>query len=260
MLRVPSEEEAMLRYLAMRMAEASMWVSFNGKAFDVPTLDARFVMNRLPPLPKKPQLDLLHVARRLHKARIGSCTLKGVESDVLGFVRDQDIDGSDVAPRYGHYLRTGDTSVLAPVVEHNTWDVVSMGALVGLYGEPLGVLGGEDLVGLARTYARAGALDRADEAADVALSHGTHEALRVRGHVGKARGDKARALADFEALAAAVDDPRARLELAKLYEHFVKEPNRALELLDAGTGEGTEAVSRRRARLERKVARRRDRP
>jgi uncharacterized protein YprB with RNaseH-like and TPR domain len=255
LLRSPAEERPMLEHLAMRLVEASGVVSFNGKAFDVPTLEGRYVMNRLPVPDRRPHLDLLHVARRLHRSRIRSCTLKGIESEVLGFVRDADIDGGDVAPRYGHYLRTGDPSVLAPVVEHNTWDVVSMAALVGLYGEPLGVLAGDDLVGLARTYARAGALDRADEAASAALSQGTLEALRVRGEIGKARGDKARALSDFEALAAAVDDPRVRLELAKLYEHHVKAPGRALELVLEGTGERPETAERRRARLERKLER-----
>ena len=42
---------------------------------------------------------------------------------------------------------------------------------------------------------------------------------------------------------------RPYIELAKLYEHFVKEPARALALTDLGTGEPAEALSRRRARL-----------
>jgi uncharacterized protein len=255
-LRSPSEEVPLLAYVAERIRDASLIVSFNGKAFDVPTLCGRYVMNRLPVPPERPHFDLLHVARRLHRARVGSCTLKAVESEVLGFVRDADIDGGDVAPRYAHFLRTGDESVLRAVIDHNSWDVVSMAALVGLYGEPLGTLHHDDLVGLARTYRRAGALDQAELAADTAVSRGAgNEGLRVRGEIAKARGDRARALSDFEALADAVDEPRVRLELAKLYEHFVKEPDRALALLDAGTGEAPEAAGRRRARLERKARR-----
>ena len=255
LLRTPSEEVALLGRVAERIESASLLVTFNGKAFDYPTLQARFVMNHLPPLPARPHFDLLHVARRLHKSRLGSCTLKAVESEVLGFVRDMDIDGVDVAPRYAHFLRTGDESSILPVVEHNAWDVVSMAALVGLYGEPLGSLHGEDLVGLARTFRRARAFDRADLAATASIEGGAGaEGLRVRAEIAKARGDRARALLDFEALAEAVDDPRARLELAKLYEHFVKEPGKAMELVELGTGENPEAVSRRRARLERKAA------
>jgi hypothetical protein len=46
-----------------------------------------------------------------------------------------------------------------------------------------------------------------------------------------------------------------RLELAKLYEHYVKEPARALALTERGTGEPEAAWSRRRARLEKKARR-----
>jgi hypothetical protein len=253
-LRAPSEEAALLATVGDRIRRASFLVTFNGKAFDLPTLAGRYVMNRRAPPPERPHLDLLHVARRLHKARLGSCTLKAVESEVLGFVRNADIDGADVAPRYSHFLRTGDEAPLRAVVDHNSWDVVSMAALVGLYGEPIGTLHREDLVGLARTYRRARSLARAEAAAEAAVSQGVGpEGLRVRGEIAKARGDRQRALGDFEALAEAIDDPRARLELVKLYEHFVKEPSRALELLGLGTGERPEAAERRRVRLERKV-------
>jgi uncharacterized protein len=74
----------------------------------------------------------------------------------------------------------------------------------------------------------------------------------VRGDVHKARGDRARALQDFEALAGDIDDPALRLELAKLYEHFVKDPARALAVLDSGTTETDAATQKRRERLERK--------
>jgi hypothetical protein len=80
------------------------------------------------------------------------------------------------------------------------------------------------------------------------------EALRVRAQIAKARGDRARALSDFEALSSDVDDPASRCELAKLYAHFVKAPDKALALVERGPGESDVAVERRRARLERKVA------
>lgn len=257
-VRTPAEEPAMLRRLAERIRAASLLVTFNGKAFDWPLIAARYVMNRLPAPPGPPHLDLVHVARRLHRKRIRRCTLKSVEAEVLGFERDGDIDGGDVAPRYAHFLRTGDESALAAVVQHNFWDVISMAALVGLYGEPVGVLHEGDLVGLARTFQRARALDAAQRVADVAVERGAGaEALRVRARIAKARGDKTRALADFEALSREVDDPSVRLELSKLYEHHVKEPLCALEVVEQGTGESEEATLRRRRRLERKAARKR---
>jgi hypothetical protein len=195
----------------------------------------------------------LHIGRRLHRARLGACRLKHLESEVLGFERGPDVDGGDVPARYAHFLRTGDEEALSQVVEHNAWDVVSMAALVGLYGEPFDLLHGDDLVGFAKTMKRAGALAVAERAADRALELGASAALRVRGDVHKARGDRARALQDFESLAQDIDDPALRLELAKLYEHFVKDPARALQILEQGTGEAESDAEKRRQRLERKA-------
>jgi hypothetical protein len=222
----------------------------------MPLLRTRFLMSRMPPPPDKPHLDLLHVARRLHRERLGACRLVTLESDVLGFVRGPDIEGGEVPARYAHFLRTGDEAALTAVIEHNAWDVATMAALVGLYGEPFGLLHPKDLLGVARTFKRAGALTEAERAAETALRRGAGaEALRVRGSIAKARGERAAALADFEAFSAEASDPSVRLELVKLYEHFLKLPARALEVLAEGTGETEEATVRRRTRLTRKALR-----
>ncbi|WP_437994135.1 ribonuclease H-like domain-containing protein [Sorangium sp. So ce145] len=256
LLRRLGEEEPILRRLAERLAAASMIVTYNGKAFDMPLLRARYVMNRLPPPPELPHLDLVHVARRIHKARLKSRTLIALEHDVLGRVRVGDVPGGEIVACYAHFLRTGDEEALLGVVEHNAADVLAMVALVGLYGEPLGSLAAGDLAGAAATLRRAGALERAAELADAAVERGGGAvARRARGDIAKARGDKARALADYEALAAEIDDPSVRLELAKLYEHHVRSFARALELADQGTAEPEPAQARRRARLQRKVDR-----
>jgi hypothetical protein len=240
------------------MGQASMLVTFNGKSFDMPLLRTRFVMTRMVPPAEPPHLDLLHVARRVHGRRgRRDCRLVAIERDVLGFERDNDIESKDVSQCYLHFLRTGDARALLGVVEHNAWDVVAMVALVGLYGEPLqGCLLAEDLVGVARTLHRAGALDQAMAIAQTAVERDpAPESLHARADIAKARGDRARALADFETLAAAVDNPSVRLELAKLYEHWVKEPTRALEWVGRGTGETTERTQKRTDRLARKAER-----
>jgi hypothetical protein len=256
LLQSPADEAALVARVAERIAAAELVITYNGKTFDMPLLSSRTVMCRLPPLAERPHLDLLLVARRLHKKRLGACRLVTLESEVLGFVRGPDIEGGEIPARYAHFLRTGDEDALAGVVEHNAWDVASMAALVGLYGEPYDLMHPEDLLGMARTLKRAGALSVAERAAETALGRGAGpEALRVRGTIAKARGERARALADFEAFSAEASDPTVRLELVKLYEHFLKLPSRALSLLDEGTGESPEAVVRRRARLTRKAER-----
>ena len=97
-----------------------------------------------------------------------------------------DIDGFEVSQRYHHFLRSGDEEALFQVVEHNAWDVVSMAALVALYGEPLTTLHDHDLVELARTLKRARAWDQARHVAELAVRRaGTPEAYRVRGEIAK---------------------------------------------------------------------------
>ncbi|HET9953989.1 MAG TPA: ribonuclease H-like domain-containing protein [Polyangiaceae bacterium] len=257
LLRTPGDEPALLERLHECFESCELIVSFNGKSFDLPLLQTRCVMNRMPPLPVRPHLDLLHIARRLHRKRLGVCRLTNLEEAVLGFGRGPDVASADIASRYGHFLRTADEAALEGVVLHNAWDVVSMAALVGLYGEPLGLLPAADLVGVARTLRRGGELEYAGRVAQTAVERGAGaEALRARGDISKARGDRAAALRDYEALLGEVQDPGVHLELVKLYEHYVKAPDRALELLDRGTGEKPEALARRRARLERKRAKR----
>jgi uncharacterized protein YprB with RNaseH-like and TPR domain len=266
LVRALGEEAPMLERVRERIAGASMLVTFNGKSFDMPLLRTRFVMAGLVPPREPPHLDLLHVARRVHKERTrrsaGACRLTAIEREILGFERIDDVASGDVSACYMHFLRTGDARALLGVVEHNAWDVVAMAALMGLYGEPMPLqsrLAAEDLAGLARTLRRAGALDRAMEAAEAAVersaSDATHGPLRARAEIAKARGDRVRALADFETLAAAVDDPTVRLELAKLYEHWVGAPTQALEWTARGTGESPEHVEKRTRRLTRKAAR-----
>ncbi|HOT12051.1 MAG TPA: ribonuclease H-like domain-containing protein, partial [Polyangiaceae bacterium] len=233
LLRAPGEEYPLLRRLLDNLQRASAIVTFNGKTFDLPLLRTRLVMNRLPPMPALPHLDLLHVARRIHKTRIGSCHLGAVESRVLGFERVGDVPSDQIAGRYFHFLRTGDEEGLVDVVSHNVWDIVSMAALVGLYGEPLSVLPGEDLAGVAATVARAQEPAQAAEIADIAVEKGGGvPALRLRATLAKARGDRQAALQDFETLEREVDDPGVRLELAKLYEHHLKAYGRAIRVVE----------------------------
>ena len=113
-----------------------------------------------------------------------------------------------------------------------------MVALVALYGEPLEGLGGEDLAGVASTLHRAHSTELARSVADEAVARGGGAAaLRARALLSKALGERDRALADFESLLVEVDDGSVRLELAKLYEHYLRAPAAALRMVEKGTGE-----------------------
>jgi len=263
LVRNLGEEAPMLAHVRARIEDASMLVTFNGKSFDMPLLRTRFAMTRVQAPPARPHLDLLHVARRVHRRK---SRLVALEDRVLGFVREDDVPSGEVSERYLHFLRTGDEHALLGVIEHNAQDVITMTALVGLYGavfasqDPCDALGAADLVGVARTLHRAGDRDRALSVATNAKDRGAGpDALRARAAIARAIGDRDRALADLEAFLAEVDCPRARLDLAKLYEHHRKDAARALELVAQGIAEDEPRSTRRRERLENKLRRARER-
>jgi uncharacterized protein len=257
LVRNLGEEAPMLAHVRARIEAASMLVTFNGKSFDTPLLRTRYAMARIELPPDRPHLDLLHVARRVHRRR---SKLTALEERVLGLVREGDVPSGEVSARYLDFLRGASELALQGVVEHNAQDVISMVALVGLYGEPIEgtALAASDLVGVADTFRRAGAHERAFETATLATDQGAgHEALRVRARIARLLGKRDRALADLEAVLGEVDCPAARLELAKLYEHYMKDAGRALALVEHGIDEDEAAAEKRRARLIRKAERQR---
>ena len=136
-----------------------------------------------------------------------------------------------------------------------------MVALVGFYGEPLTSMGAADLARAAKTIQRAGNLPRAEAIADEVASRVAEQAcpstfagaMRVRGDIYKAQGDKSRALSDYQRAFDASPDPGVSLELAKLYEHFSRAFDKALATISSGTAEAPAAHEKRRARLARRL-------
>lgn len=252
------QERPVLERLRELAEQHSAYISFNGKAFDMPLLRTRYVMAGLRPLPELPHLDLLPVARRVHRRANGTrrgVRLQELERDCLGLVREGDIPGSEVSAVYNHFVRTGDADGLRAVVDHNEQDVLSMVALVALYGEPLSEsrLVPADLSGVARIMGKAGRGEEAMQLADRAVrARSNADTLRARAELAKARRLRDVALADFEKVHDEASDARVRLELAKLYEHHKKDIARALQVLADGVAEKPEAAARRAARLNKK--------
>ncbi|MBC8447221.1 MAG: ribonuclease H-like domain-containing protein [Chloroflexi bacterium] len=124
----PAEEGALLHAAAGILDRCTGLVSYNGRAFDLPLLNTRFILNRqLPRLQDAPHLDLLFPARRLWRARLGSCTLGNVEQQALGVLRQEaDVPGWLIPTLYREYLRSGDASELRRVFYHNLEDILSL--------------------------------------------------------------------------------------------------------------------------------------
>jgi uncharacterized protein YprB with RNaseH-like and TPR domain len=101
--------------------------SYNGKSFDLPLLRTRWVMTlRSEITVDESHLDLLHPARRLWRDRFGSTGLKQLEESLFDEGRINDIPGALIPDAYFHYLRKRDPAIIAPVLEHNARDIVSL--------------------------------------------------------------------------------------------------------------------------------------
>lgn len=264
-LRRLGEEAPLLRVLAERLASASCLVTFNGKSYDWPLLRTRFVLNRVGAPPELPHLDLLHCARRVFKYRGSGTRLVQLEEQVLGYQREGDVEGALIPELYFRFLRGGEGSALTPVLEHNANDLLLLAALLGALVRRFRASGAEgedprDLLGFAGVALRARDYGRAQAFARAAAAGGSGavgvEALALAARLSRREGDVAGAVAQLQrALAEAEADQAAplHLALAKLYEHRLGNPQRALEHARLASGaEAPEALRHRLARLERK--------
>jgi uncharacterized protein YprB with RNaseH-like and TPR domain len=122
-LRRLSGEPAMLEALRDRLAEADTLVTFNGRRFDWPILEARFILSRMRvPVPAE-HLDLISAARRLWHRPLGTHRLSVVERHALGIERGDDVESAEIPGIYLRYLHDDDMSLLEPVFSHNHHDV-----------------------------------------------------------------------------------------------------------------------------------------
>ena len=65
-------ERALLAAVAEFFDDAELIVTYNGKTFDVPVMETRWLFHRMAmPLDGVPHFDMLHPARRLWKTRAG---------------------------------------------------------------------------------------------------------------------------------------------------------------------------------------------
>ena len=162
-------ERALLCTVAEAARLSGTLVTYNGKTFDLPLLDTRFLMHRLEaPFASRPHVDMLHPARRLWRGEddeaagtTSSCKLSLLEETLLGHVREGDVPGFEIPSRYFHYVRTGDAGPLEPVLEHNRLDLLSLACVTSRAADllaqgPSKASTGREAYGLGRLYERAG--------------------------------------------------------------------------------------------------------
>jgi len=160
-----SDERAMLAAVADELMRAGALVSFNGKSFDAPVLETRYLFHRLEWIAsQQPHIDVLHPARRFWKE--DDCSLTALEQQILGAWRGDDVPGYEIPERYFHFVRSGDATPLAAVLEHNRRDLMSLAGLTSrlleiVRGGPDYAENAREALALGHVYARAHADQRA---------------------------------------------------------------------------------------------------
>jgi uncharacterized protein YprB with RNaseH-like and TPR domain len=246
-LRDHGDEPAMIEALAELLPTFEALASFNGRAFDVPILENRFILARLtPPTTGVPHLDLLPPARRMWHYHLPSCALGALERGVLGVFREQDdVPGGVIPTLYRDYLRTGDAREMKRVLYHNVVDVLSLVTLAArlcvAFANPWGKMQDDsdqglscgELYGLGRWYELEGRPASAERAYRSALSAPVApdirpRALRALGYLLKQADRRAEALAYWQQLALeaapdTADFVLAHVEMAKYFEWHVED-------------------------------------
>jgi uncharacterized protein YprB with RNaseH-like and TPR domain len=169
-----SDERAMLAAVADDLGRAGALVSFNGKSFDAPVLETRYLFHRLEwTLSQRAHIDVLHPARRFWKE--DDCSLVVLEQQVLGAWREGDVSGYEIPARYFQFVRSGDARPLVDVLEHNRLDLVSLAGLTArlleiVRGGPDYAENAREALALGHVYGRARADARAIEAFERAVT------------------------------------------------------------------------------------------
>jgi uncharacterized protein YprB with RNaseH-like and TPR domain len=283
-------ERALLSLLGPAIGASGALVTYNGKSFDVPVLETRFLFHRQrAPFAGRPHIDMLHTARRLWRGARGvvaapgvqdeGCALTAMEQALFAFRRHGDVPGFEIPARFFAFLRSADARPLAPVFEHNRLDLVSLAALTAravrlLREAPDGVDDARECYGVGKLLEARGEGERAEAWYERAVALGERswhaadarvrvQALRALALRCRRQGRYGEAAAHWEAIVAIRACPSAMMRealeaLAVHHEHRSRDLERARRYaehsrtLSPAQAHGA-AVEHRLARLRRKL-------
>ncbi|WP_127533662.1 ribonuclease H-like domain-containing protein [Paenibacillus kobensis] len=246
LIRHPAEERAMLADLKERLPRFRYLVTYNGRTFDWPVMQSRFIMNGFGSRVWEPlHLDFLHPSRSIWRNTLVSCKLSYVEEERLGVFREDDLPGSEAPGRYFAYLADGDPQPLLDVFKHNEIDMLSLAALAIRFGHLLGGRIGEafpiptepeELVRTGLWLERMGRHDSALPLLELVRTseRGTPAVWNRLAERDKRLGDWACATALWEKAADAAEQASgmlnwdAHVELSMYFEHRAKDIHQAL--------------------------------
>jgi len=223
-------------------------ITYNGKAFDIPLLETRFALHRAPfPVRDLPHLDFLFSARNLWKHKYDNCRLFNLAQQIAQAERAEDIPGAEIPLRYFQYIRTGDFSLIEPILYHNQEDLLSLLSVV-VAGAVLvdrnreaaerGDTDALDLYGVAKLFESAGDTSRSAALLEKALkgrlpADVSHTARKKLSHHFKKNQAWDKAVPLWQDMSAK-DDVLSFRELSMYFEHKAKDYDEAIRVAEEG--------------------------
>lgn len=236
----PAEERALLSGLSNFLYPLEAVVTYNGKSFDVPLLRTRYTLNALGfPAENSSHYDLLHLARRLWRQRLPSCSLSIIENQILGVIRkEEEVPGYAIPELYTDYLRSGNARPMHGIFYHNLVDILSLAGLfthtAAILAEPTqrNAVSPEDQAAVGRVFRSFGDTDTALSLYKETLQNESDDdnywqTLQEAALIYKRQFNYPSAISLWEK-AAYAEKIYACEELAKFYEHHAKDISRAI--------------------------------
>jgi len=246
-----AKEEGMLDLLREYLEAVSFIISFNGKSFDLSLLETRYLIHgQESPFQGFPHLDLLHPSRNLWNLNLENCRLQTLEREIFGFIRTDDVPGEEVPGIYFEYIRSGDPTRIAGVFEHNVYDIVSLVTVTTMLeqnfrGERnIPNESGLTMFSRGKIYERRGDFEQAIECYYRALGDQLSANRRNAIHSKLAmlykkteRWDEAIQLWEKQIHHLSIFSLEPYVELAKYYEHQVKDYSAAIDYVQLALDE-----------------------
>ncbi len=238
----PSQEDAMLLDLINFLDPFSTIVSYNGISFDVPIIKSRLRYHRLPSdIHKKDHIDLLKYARMLFRFQFNDRSLKNMEFNVLKFYRsEEEIPGYLAPVIYKEYLENKIIEKIEGVFYHNAMDIISLAAFISIvnqissqnkdYFDRYETLN----FSIAKQYEKEKIFEKALETYEItAQQTNLSDDIKINCYLSLARIYKKQNQIDLAISnwyqASKYDNVEAHIELAKVYEHNLKNYTLAIE-------------------------------
>ena len=225
----------MITEIEKHLDNKKIFVSYNGKSYDIPLLNTRSIFNCCNcKFTLHYNIDLLHISRRFWRDKLENYSLQNIEQNILKSIREGELDipGSEIPEAYFNYLDSRDAHEMQNVIYHNKLDILSLTILLEKINVILFTRNYEDvnLFEIGRMYLQNDFYEQAISIFESILEFDPANlfAIRELSFIHKRNEDLIKA-SELWLQAVKHDEYYAYIELAKWEEHRNKNYQKALE-------------------------------